>query len=289
MKIAQPRIVESLPGYAIEISGDLFRAAQMTVIIDDVTSALAVIIQLGAAPVAPSGLATGFQIVAVNANFLAALRIRSTWYAARISANSYRRSSYAAQVAVIVDDLSMTFPVIIQAGVTPVAISGFAARFQIIAMAPDVFAALRIKRTGRHAGITARISSNVAARSTTKIAILIGNVAAALLIIVKLGFVPVSIRGLATGFQIVSMGMNVLAGLRIRAVWHTRLQSCLITASNVSAAQCAVIIHNVIATAAIVAQQRGFPSSIRILAIRGKNFSPHINVFTRRLIRARWN
>src|SRR5580765_3542087 len=226
----------------------------MTVIIDDVTSALAVIIQLGAAPVATSGLATGFQIVAVNANFLAALRIRSTWYAARISANSYRRSSYAAQVAVIVDDLSMAFPVIIQAGVTPVAISGLTARVKIVTMSFDVFAALRVRQANCRARITALIACNVAARSTAQIAILIGNVAAALLIIVKLGFVPVSIRGLATVFQIVSMGMNVLAGLRIRAVWHTRLQSCRIAAGNVTAAQCAVIIHNVIAAAAIVAQ-----------------------------------
>ena len=171
----------------------------------------------------------------------------------------------------------------------PAAISGFAARFQVVAVAPDVFAALRIKRTGHHARITALISGNIASRSTAKIAILIGNVAAALLIIIKLGFVPVSIRGLATGLQIVSMGVNVLAGLRIRTIWHTGLQSCLIAAGNVSAAQCAVIIHNVIAAAAIVAQQRCFPFSIHILAIRGKNFSPHINVLARRLIRARRN
>ena len=75
MKIALPRIAEALPGNTIEIDGGLFRAAQMTVIIDDVASALAVIIQLGAAPLAAIGLATGFQIIAVDADFLAALRI----------------------------------------------------------------------------------------------------------------------------------------------------------------------------------------------------------------------
>jgi hypothetical protein len=61
----------------------------MTVIIDDVASALLVIIQLGAAPLAAIGLATGFQIIAVGANFLAALRIRSSGCATWIIASHH--------------------------------------------------------------------------------------------------------------------------------------------------------------------------------------------------------
>ncbi len=49
----------------------------MAIIIDDFAFALLEIIQLGITSAAIAGEAMGFQVVAVNASFIAGLRIRS--------------------------------------------------------------------------------------------------------------------------------------------------------------------------------------------------------------------
>src|SRR6185369_55411 len=147
-------------------------------------------------------LAAGFQIIAVNADFLAGLRIRSARCATWINADRHsRRCRYAAQIAVIVDDLSVAFPVVIQACVMPVATSGFTACVKIVTVSFDVFAALRVRQAN------SLIAASIACCGTTQIAVLIGNVAAALLVVVEFGLVPVSVRSLAAGFQVVTMGV----------------------------------------------------------------------------------
>ncbi len=119
----------------------------MAIVIDDVTSAFPVIIQFCPTPFPTIRLTAGFQIIAVNADFLAGLRIRSARCATWINADRHsRRCRYAAQIAVIVDDLSVAFPVVIQAGVMPVTTSGFAACVKIVSMSFDVFAALRVRQ-----------------------------------------------------------------------------------------------------------------------------------------------
>src|SRR5947209_2720857 len=119
----------------------LFRAAQVAIIIDDVALALLVIIQLGAAPIAAVGWATRFQIIAIHVDFLAALSIRTNRRASQRAANS---SGHAAQIAILIHDLAVALSVIIDTGVLPVAVHCFATSFQPVTMTLDVLAALGV-------------------------------------------------------------------------------------------------------------------------------------------------
>src|SRR6185312_9760147 len=121
----------------------LFRAPQMPVIVDYVAPALLVIIQLGVPRVAAGGRAFSFQIVAVHADILATLRVRAKRSVAKGRAGNSRR--YAAQRAILIHDLTMAFPVIVNARVLVVAVIVLAASFQFIAVALDVLARLRVR------------------------------------------------------------------------------------------------------------------------------------------------
>src|SRR5579859_6173866 len=205
----------------------LLRAPQMPVIIDDVASALLVVVQLAVAGIAASGYAVGFQIVALDLNVRAALRIRAS---RRVRGNSgdAERSGHAAQRAILIHDLPVALSVVVEAGVLPVAIHVLAARLEVVTVALDVLARLRVRRS-HHANRSAinagRIARSVCAAHAAQFAVLICHVAAALLVIVELGVVPVSIRGLAARLQVVAIDAHVLTCLCIRSIGN----SCLIT------------------------------------------------------------
>lgn len=263
----------------------------MTVVINDVTLALGVIVKFGVAPIAAAGLAPGFQVIAMNVNFLAGLGIGTKRYAGGINSSANRHAGYAAKIAVIIDDLAFTFSVVVQACFMPIAISGLAAGPEIIAMTLDVFAALRVGRTHRATGIAARIDAGcgVATGNALKISIQVRHISSALLVVIQFGFVPVSVCRLAARFQIVTFDANLLAGPRVRTIGNARLVSRLEPGRAGAAAQRTVVIHDIAAAAAIITELGGFHSSIRILAVGCKHITPHINILAALLVGTRWN
>src|ERR1051326_1650996 len=93
----------------------LLRAPQMPIIVDDVASALLVIIQIRVARIAAVGRALGFKIIAAHTHVLAALRIGAERSVAESASGNPRH--HATQCAILVQDLSMAFPVIVDARV----------------------------------------------------------------------------------------------------------------------------------------------------------------------------
>src|SRR5579885_2334229 len=151
----------------------------MAIVIYDVASALLEIIQLGAAPVAVCRGAARLQIVAVYVDLLAGLRIGTgrevAGGIAGSAADISRIRGHAAQIAIVIDDLPFAFAIVVQAGVYPVAAGGLAARFQMIAMALDVLAALRIA-IARNSAISTRVSCAIRAVHAVQFAVFIGYV-----------------------------------------------------------------------------------------------------------------
>ena len=238
----------------------------MPVIVDDVTPALLVIIQLGVPRVATGGRAFSFQIVAIHADVLAALRVGAKRSVAQGRAGNSRR--YAAQRAILIHNLSTAFPVIVNARVLVVAVVVLAASFQFVAVTLDVLAALRVGSSynANRPAIAARICRSVRAAHTVQLAVVIRHVAAAFLVIVELGIVPVSARGLAAGFQVITTHVDVLACLRVRTVGNTSLVGGPISRYGrgpvCGAAQRAIVIHDVAAATLKIAQLCGFPFSV---------------------------
>src|SRR5947209_327676 len=66
----------------------LFRAAQMAIIIHDVASALLEIIQFGIAPIAVGSRAARLQIIAAHVEILTGLRVRTIRETARVSGSA---------------------------------------------------------------------------------------------------------------------------------------------------------------------------------------------------------
>lgn len=288
-KNARPKYRKSTFSRAIEFDFYLFRAPQMPVIVDDVAPALLVIIQLGVPRVATGGRAFSFQIVAIHTDALAALRVRAKRSVAQGRAADSRR--YATQRAILVHNLPMAFPVIVNARVLVVAVIVFAASFQFIAVALDVLTRLRVWRSNHsnRPTITARICRRGAVHAV-QLAVFIRHVAVAFLVIIELGIVPVSICRLAAGFQVITTHVDVLAGLCVRTVGHARLVTGPISryrrGSVCGAAQRAIVIHDVAAAALKIAQLCGFPFPVCVLAVRREHSVAHIQIFTALLVRS---
>jgi len=239
---------------------------QAAIVIHDVTLALLEVIQLGIARAAISGLAMRFQVVALNANSIARLRIRTcrpvSLIAPRITYSS--DSSHALEIAIVVDDLTFAFPVIVELGMVPIAVYGLATCFQIIAMAFDVLACLGI-RAGEAASrwnIATLIASDRRARSAVnagdaaQLAVVIYDFAAAFVVIVKLGIFPVAICRGAASLQIVAVSAHVLARLRIRPARKSRRN-----AAASAAPQSAIVVNNVATAALDIAQLSALPAA----------------------------
>ena len=252
---------------------------QLAIIIDNVTLAFLEVVQFGVARAAVSGLAVCLKVVTIDTNSVARLRVRSCWPVALIGAASDAAisASHALQVAVFIDDLSATFLKIVQLGLMPVAISGLAPCLKVVAMALDVFAALRVGAAkAANRCIATLITASrpaVNACDATQLAIVIHDFAAALVVIVQLGIFPVAARGRTAGFKIVTVCVHILAGLRVRATGKPRRNSAAFAAP-----QSAIVIDDVAAATLHVVQQSALPASGGILAICRKDVIVKINV-----------
>ena len=260
----------------------LLGAAEVAIIVCDVSVALVVIIQFCVVPIAIVGLAARMEIVAAGMNLFAGLNVRTTW-TIHILVSAWSAigcSRDATQITVIIDDLALTFSVVIQFCVVPIAVPGLAARFQIVSVALDVLTGLAIRNPDGPCRISALIRWRAVAcpGDALQVAIIVQDVAAALVVIIELGFMPTAIASLAARMQIVAAHMDVLARLRIRSAWAVpRLISARAVAGR-SATQHSVIVGDVTAAALHVWKLGVDPVAVAVLAIRGKNISIHSNV-----------
>lgn len=256
---------------------------QVAIIVDDVAVALVVVIQFRVVPTAVAGLATRMEIVAAGMDLFAGLNVRTVRAVDRqVSARAaVSCSSDATQITVIVDDLALTFSVVIQFCVVPIAICCLTARLQIIAVALDVLAGPRVSISSYGCGISALVSAWIAiacAGDALQVAVIVQDVAMAFVVVIELGFMPAAIASLAASMQIVAAHMNVPARLRIRSA---RAVSRLISAGNVtgrSAMEHSVIVRDVTAAALHIRKLRVDPVAAAVLAICGKNISIYSNV-----------
>src|SRR5262249_22035973 len=190
----------------------------MAVIVDDLASAARVVIQPGPVPIAISVRATSLKIIAVDADLLAGLRVRTRRHVAHQDAGS---PGHTTQIPVFIHDLAATISVVFQAGIVPFTAAGLAAGLQVVAVSLDVFAGLRIGSAYAgsrvNSAIAARISRPITAAYTAQVAVLIGYVSAAIPVIVERGLMQAAVSGRAAGLQIVSFDPDVLAGLRVRS------------------------------------------------------------------------
>jgi hypothetical protein len=199
----------------------LSSAAQVSVLVGNVPAALVVVVQLCVVPIAIRGLATSVKIIAACPNFLAGLDIGAIRAIhVLVSARAAVSGGYAAEVAVIIDDLAPALLDVIQAGIVPLAVYGLAAGLEIIPVALDVFASLSIRSAG-HACRISTLVAWIAVRRTNdapEVAVIVQDVSTTLVIVIQLGFMPTAIAGLAARMKIVTTDMDVLARLRIRAI-----------------------------------------------------------------------
>src|SRR5690242_11158906 len=101
----------------------------------------------------------------------------------------------------------------------PVAVYGLAACFQIVAMALDVLAVLRVRpaKSADRRAIAALISPDrraraaINARNAAQLAVIIHNFAAAFVVVIQLGIFPVAVCCWATSVQVVTACAHVLA------------------------------------------------------------------------------
>ncbi len=130
----------------------------MSIIIDDIATAFLVVIELGICPVTIARLAASVKIITANVNVAAALPIassrticvliiRASVGSGTISshgASAVRRTGYAAQLAIVIDDIALALAIIIEFGVMPCAVIGLAFCMQIVAASFHVTAALNV-------------------------------------------------------------------------------------------------------------------------------------------------
>ena len=268
---------------------------QLAIVINDVTLAFLEVIQLGVSRAPVSGLAVGLQVVALDANAVTRLRIRAgrpvSLKVPRITYSS--NGSHALEVAIVIDDLPLAFPIIVELGAIPIAVYGLAACFKIVAMALDVFAVLRVRpaKCASRQAITILISPNRRARAAvntvdaTQLAVIIHNFAATFVVVIQLGVFPVAICCWATGVQVVTACAHVLAGLRVRTAGKSRCNTVDSAAS--AAPQSAIVVNDVAATISYIAQLSALPVPGGILAIRHQDIIMEINVSAGLLIRTR--
>ncbi len=225
----------------------LFLATQLAVVIDDVALALAIVVQFSVARVTVTSLAARLQVITIHVNVHAALSIRAvrsirshipTWGVVRAgTVSSNRGSGYAAELSVIVRDISSALIEVVQLGIVPATVLRLTTRVQIIAANANIGARLRVRtrrtvyvavdsRTAvRSAGIDSRpgsvralaVSSYGRAGYAAKVSIIVDYVTGALVVVVQLGVTPVSVLRPAAGMQVIAFGVNVLAALQIRA------------------------------------------------------------------------
>ncbi len=268
---------------------------QLAIVINDVTLAFLEVIQLGVSRAAVSGLAVSLQVVALDANAVTRLRIRAgrpvSLKVPRITYSS--NGSHALEVAIVIDDLPLAFPIIVELGAIPIAVYGLAACFKIVAMALDVFAVLRVRaaKCASRQAITILISPNRRARTTVnagdaaQLAVIIHNFAAAFVVVIELGIFPIAVCRWTTSFKIVAMLAHVLARLRVRAAGKARCNAVDSAAS--AAPQSAIVVNDVAATISYIAQLSALPMPSGILAIRHQDIIMEINVSAGLLIRTR--
>src|SRR6476469_6134041 len=183
-------------------------AVQLAIVINDVAFAFLEVVQFRVTCAAVSRLAVCFQVITINTNSIAGLRIRPCRKASlRISVritrapNSAVAGCNALQIAVFIHDLPTALPVIVKLGVMPIAVYGLATCFKIVAMALDVFTGLRVRaaETADRSVISALISASVSAgraisaRNAAELAIVIHNFAATLVVVVQLGIFPFTV------------------------------------------------------------------------------------------------
>jgi hypothetical protein len=195
----------------------------------------------------------------------------------------------AAQVAVIVEDVSVALVIVIQFCTVPIAIAGLAAGMEIVTTCFDLL-------TGLHIGTIRTVHVLVSARTAirggyaAKVAIFIDDLAPALLEVIQLRVVPIAVRSLAARFQIVSVALDVLAGLGVRSASHSCWISALVSRIAVGCAdyalQVAVIVKYVSATLVEVIQLGFVPTAIAGLAARMKIVTTHMDILARLRIRA---
>src|SRR5215510_41448 len=110
---------------------NLFGAAQTAVIVDDVASAARVVIQTGPVPIAISVRTTGLKVVAIDADLLAGLRVRTRGHVAHQDAGG---PGHTTQIPVFIHDLAATLSVVFQAGIVPFTAGRLAAGFKVVAV-----------------------------------------------------------------------------------------------------------------------------------------------------------
>ena len=230
----------------------LLHTAQIAVVVHDVSMALVVVVEFRVVPASVAGLAAGVEIVAFCLDLFARLHVRTVGAVdGRVSARTAVSAGCdTAKVAVIVDDLPMAFPVVVEARLVPVAISCLTARFQIVAVALDVLAGARVSIAGYARGISALICSRSAiaiacARDALQVAVIIQDISVAFVVVIELGLMPASVAPLAACMQVVAANMHVLARLHVRSVGAV---SCLISAGAIarrSAAERSIIVADI--------------------------------------------
>jgi len=134
------------------------RAAKMSIVIEDVAAAFPVVIKLGVNPVTVTGLATCMEIVTAYVNIAACLAIAAcgtvcilvitavgTRTISSDRSSTVRRAGDASQLAIFIRYVALALAEIVELGVAPCAVTGLAARMQIIASHFYVTAGLHIR------------------------------------------------------------------------------------------------------------------------------------------------
>lgn len=181
---------------------------------------------------------------------------------------------------------------VVEFGVMHGAVMSLTTGMKIIAFYVDIHAGARVRtsrtihrriRAARVTAVNRAIAVTCAYRSTdyaTKMAIIIRDIAAAFLIVVKLGINPVTITRLAASVKIITANVNVAAALPIgscRAVGVLVIGSVIATGTIASnracsvrcggnAAQLSVVIHDVTLALAIVVKLGITPGAVTGLA-----------------------
>jgi hypothetical protein len=164
---------------------------------------------------------------------------------------------------------------------------------KIVAVVTNVLAGLH-KRPALNISVAINRPAVGSTGHTAQFAIVIHNVATALLEVVQTGFTPVAIAGLTTRMEIITSGGNVPAGLQVRTA---RTIHALISARvragcsviSASTAQRTVVIDNIASAALERGKLRVSPMAAVVLAVGYEHGSIYGDVIAGLLIRSLGN
>ena len=199
----------------------------------------------------------------------------------------------AAKLAIVVDDVAVALVVIIQFAIVPTAVAGLAARMQIVAAGPDLFAGLHVRAVR---AVDGQVSARAAVSSggdAFQVAVIIDDLALTFSIVIQFRVVPIAICCLAACLQIIAVALDVLAGPRVSISSYACGISALVSAWIAiacagDALQVAVIVQDVAAAFVVVVELGIMPAPITSLAARMQIVASHVDVLARLCIRSAW-